>query len=63
MTFGTEWGYGATAEESKLLFERFLAMGGNFFDTANRYTDGSRGLRRCRAARQRKEGKRGSKAS
>jgi len=41
MTFGTEWGYGATAEESKLLFERFLVTGGNFFDTANRYTEGS----------------------
>ncbi len=41
MTFGTEWGYGADAQESRRLFESFLNMGGNFFDTANRYTEGS----------------------
>jgi len=41
MTFGTEWGYGVDFQESRLLFERFLAAGGNFFDTANRYTEGS----------------------
>jgi aryl-alcohol dehydrogenase-like predicted oxidoreductase len=41
MTFGTEWGYGADQQESRRLFESFLNMGGNFFDTANRYTEGS----------------------
>jgi len=41
MTFGTEWGYGADHSESRRLFEAFLKVGGNFFDTANRYTEGS----------------------
>ncbi|MFM2267228.1 MAG: hypothetical protein RL757_669 [Bacteroidota bacterium] len=41
MTFGTEWGYGADYEGSKALFDRFVNAGGNFLDTANRYTEGS----------------------
>lgn len=41
MTFGEEWGWGASAEGSKALFETYVAAGGNFFDTANYYTGGS----------------------
>ncbi len=41
MTFGNEWGYGADYEGSKALFDRFVNAGGNFLDTANRYTEGS----------------------
>lgn len=41
MTFGTEWGYGADYEGSKATFEAFANAGGNFYDTANRYTEGT----------------------
>ncbi len=41
MTFGTEWGYGADKEESKKIFEAYANAGGNFIDTANRYTEGT----------------------
>ena len=41
MTFGTEWGYGSDYEGSKALFEAFAEAGGNFYDTANRYTEGT----------------------
>lgn len=41
MTFGEEWGYGANYEESKRQFDTFLNLGGNFIDTANRYTEGT----------------------
>lgn len=41
MTFGTEWGWGADFETSKSIFEAFANAGGNFIDTANRYTEGS----------------------
>jgi aryl-alcohol dehydrogenase-like predicted oxidoreductase len=41
MTFGMEWGYGADKSESRKLFTSFCEAGGNFFDTANRYTEGS----------------------
>lgn len=41
MTFGEEWGYGANKEESLKIFNTFLDAGGIFFDTANRYTEGS----------------------
>jgi aryl-alcohol dehydrogenase-like predicted oxidoreductase len=40
MTFGTEWGWGADDTTSAALFERYLAAGGNFVDTADFYTDG-----------------------
>lgn len=40
MTFGEEWGWGATLEESHALLDCFLAAGGNFIDTANGYTHG-----------------------
>ena len=41
MTFGEEWGWGANFEESKKQFFGFLEAGGNFIDTANRYTEGT----------------------
>ncbi len=41
MTFGPDWGWGASREESRRMFEAFAEAGGNFIDTANRYTDGT----------------------
>jgi len=41
MTFGTEWGWGADKEESKKIFDAYANAGGNFIDTANRYTEGT----------------------
>ena len=41
MTFGTEWGTGADFNTSKKIFETFIKAGGNFIDTANRYTEGT----------------------
>jgi aryl-alcohol dehydrogenase-like predicted oxidoreductase len=41
MTFGEEWGWGASRDESRRMFEAYAARGGNFLDTANRYTEGT----------------------
>ncbi|MFM2376970.1 MAG: L-glyceraldehyde 3-phosphate reductase [Bacteroidota bacterium] len=41
MTFGEEWGWGASKEESKRIFDAYAGAGGNFLDTANRYTEGT----------------------
>jgi len=41
ITFGTEWGWGADKTESKKIFDVYANAGGNFIDTANRYTEGS----------------------
>lgn len=41
MTFGEEWGWGADKEVSKKIFDAFANAGGNFIDTANRYTEGT----------------------
>ncbi len=41
MTFGTEWGWGSDKEESQKIFESYANAGGNFIDTANRYTEGT----------------------
>jgi aryl-alcohol dehydrogenase-like predicted oxidoreductase len=41
MTFGPEWGWGSDKEESKKVFDVYANAGGNFIDTANRYTDGT----------------------
>jgi aryl-alcohol dehydrogenase-like predicted oxidoreductase len=41
MTFGTEWGWGADYTESQAIFEAYANAGGNFIDTANRYTEGT----------------------
>ncbi len=40
MTFGTEWGWGADETTARALFDRYLAAGGNFIDTADAYTNG-----------------------
>ncbi len=41
MTFGEEWGWGASRDESSQVFDAFVEAGGNFIDTANGYTDGT----------------------
>ncbi len=41
MTFGEEWGWGASREESLRMFAAYAEAGGNFIDTANRYTEGT----------------------
>ena len=41
MTFGEEWGWGSSKEESKKVFDAYANSGGNFIDTANRYTEGT----------------------
>ena len=41
MTFGEDWGWGASMEESRKIFEAYAEAGGNFIDTAVNYTDGS----------------------
>jgi len=40
MTFGEDWGWGASVGESEAIMDRFIAQGGNFIDTANAYTKG-----------------------
>jgi len=41
MTFGTDWGWGAEETEARKQLDVFVEAGGNFIDTANKYTDGS----------------------
>ena len=41
MTFGEDWGWGSSKEESKRIFDAYANAGGNFIDTANRYTEGT----------------------
>ena len=41
MTFGETWGWGASKEESQKIFDGYAEAGGNFIDTANRYTEGT----------------------
>lgn len=41
MGFGTEWGWGADKQTSFGILDAFTNAGGNFIDTANRYTEGS----------------------
>lgn len=40
MTFGENWGWGASKEESQRIFDTYVEAGGNFIDTANIYTEG-----------------------
>ncbi len=40
MTFGNEWGWGSSPEDSKALLHSYFEQGGNFIDTANFYTHG-----------------------
>jgi aryl-alcohol dehydrogenase-like predicted oxidoreductase len=41
MTFGEDWGWGSSPEESRKVYDTFLEAGGNFIDTANVYTNGT----------------------
>jgi aryl-alcohol dehydrogenase-like predicted oxidoreductase len=41
MTFGEEWGWGASKEECHKIFNAYVDTGGNFIDTANKYTEGT----------------------
>jgi aryl-alcohol dehydrogenase-like predicted oxidoreductase len=41
MTFGEDWGWGASREASRQIFDAYAEAGGNFIDTANRYTEGT----------------------
>lgn len=41
MTFGEDWGWGASRDESRRIFDAYAEAGGNFVDTANRYTNGT----------------------
>jgi aryl-alcohol dehydrogenase-like predicted oxidoreductase len=41
MTFGEEWGWGSTKDESRKVLNRFVDSGGNFVDTASNYTMGT----------------------
>ncbi|BBX63586.1 aldo/keto reductase [Mycobacterium saskatchewanense] len=38
MTFGEDLGWGTSVEESQQIIDRYIALGGNFIDTANFYT-------------------------
>jgi len=41
MTFGEDWGWGTSKDESHKVYDAFREAGGNFIDTANLYTNGS----------------------
>jgi aryl-alcohol dehydrogenase-like predicted oxidoreductase len=41
MTFGEDWGWGASQSESLKIYSRFRELGGNFIDTANVYKNGT----------------------
>ena len=41
MTFGETWGWGASEDECRRMFDAFVEAGGNFIDTASNYTDGA----------------------
>ena len=41
MTFGEEWGWGASKNEATKIFEAYVERDGNFIDTANYYTAGA----------------------
>ena len=41
MTFGDDWGWGSTKEESRKIYDVFVEAGGNFIDTADLYTNGT----------------------
>ncbi len=40
MTFGLDWGWGSSPEDSKKIIDAYINRGGNFLDTANIYTKG-----------------------
>jgi aryl-alcohol dehydrogenase-like predicted oxidoreductase len=41
MTFGEDWGWGASQDASRQMFDAFAAGGGNFIDTSSNYTNGT----------------------
>lgn len=41
MTFGADWGWGATEDEARTMFDTYVDRGGNFVDTSVNYTGGS----------------------
>ncbi len=41
MTFGEDWGWGASFDECKSIYQAFREAGGNFIDSANIYTNGT----------------------
>ena len=41
MTFGEEWGWGSSKDESRNILDAFFEAEGNFIDTANVYTGGT----------------------
>jgi aryl-alcohol dehydrogenase-like predicted oxidoreductase len=41
MTFGADWGWGAEREEARRMFDAYVERGGNFIDSANKYTEGT----------------------
>lgn len=41
MTFGDDWGWGADDAVSRGIFDAYVAAGGNFFDSADMYTNGN----------------------
>lgn len=41
MTFGEDWGWGSSKDESRRILDAFFDAGGNFLDTANVYTNGT----------------------
>jgi aryl-alcohol dehydrogenase-like predicted oxidoreductase len=41
MGFGTDWGWGVPQDVARRLFDLYAEAGGNFVDTANRYTGGT----------------------
>ena len=40
MTFGEDLGWGSSAKDSEAIIDRYIALVGNFIDTANMYTKG-----------------------
>ncbi len=41
MTFGEDWGWGSSKDESRKVYDAYREAGGNFIDTANIYTNGT----------------------
>ncbi len=41
MTFGEDWGWGSSKDESRRVYDSYRSAGGNFIDTANVYTNGT----------------------
>ncbi len=41
LTFGEDWEWGSSQEESQKIYQAFRNAGGNFIDTANIYTNGT----------------------